>query len=420
MKILKQICIILIIILTIVGCNVDNNTWEINASLPQKTTTHNILQAYLYQVDNDKTYHLIDSANIVNNKFCFSGTNLSKNIQIYSIKLDKEHGNGVITITQNCTAIDVIINKEYKSKYSGSQLQQDFSNYLQLKQEEVNLLKILVSVFNQKGDDTENIKELQKSYQKQTRNLLRKKLNTITQIKDSELSAYVALDEVEMMSVLDKKVFVQYMNVLSEKAKLTIYGKKLIKIVQNFSAYNLEKDSERENYEYIKENYNKLDKTNQESEYGIHIAEKIKNLEKLSYGKKAPELIAKTIDGKPFDLKNIKNKIVIIDFWASWCGPCRLENKNYKRLYKQFNNKGLTIVGYSLDTNKKKWKQAVIKDELKWYNISNLKEQHKDIVLHSYMIKAVPANLLLKDGIIIGRNIFNYELEDFLKITLTR
>lgn len=87
-------------------------------------------------------------------------------------------------------------------------------------------------------------------------------------------------------------------------------------------------------------------------------------------------------------------KVTLIDFWASWCGPCRQENKNVAALYNEFHNKGLNIISVSLDENEADWKEAIAKDKLTWTHVSNLKEM-KDPIALQYGVTQIPTTFLL-------------------------
>ena len=135
----------------------------------------------------------------------------------------------------------------------------------------------------------------------------------------------------------------------------------------------------------------------------------VKNLidqpEKADVGNVAPPFEGPTPDGKKFALKNALGKITIIDFWASWCRPCRIENPNLVQLYQKNKDRGLNILGVSLDKDKEKWVKAIEDDGLIWNHVSNLKFWN-DPIAKLYQVSAIPATFLLDDkGIIIARNL---------------
>jgi len=395
------------------SCNNAKEPWNIKS----KIEIAEVPEAYLYKVNADRTDVLIDSTNVTDHNFVFSGINDSDSLGVYRIKFSKGHGNGINVFINNGDKVDIEILGEYKNIYSGNSIQDAYTSYLKVKQKEVDLMKELMTRMNPKATP-EQLEASRTWYVESTKKLDQDKADVISKINIPELNAYLALDEIYTSSISDKNKFELLSNSLTKEGKETIYGKNTLEILQYFDAYNLLFQSIQMDYETLHQKYEQLDKANKDSKFGIEIANKLSVLENLGYGKKAPLLEAKTISGKKFDLNQIKAKITLVDFWASWCGPCREENKNYVNLYKQFNSKGFEIVGYSLDTDANNWKKAVKNDGLIWTNVSNLKKQKEDNILKSYQIDAVPSNIILKDGKIIARNLFGYELEDFLNQNL--
>lgn len=162
----------------------------------------------------------------------------------------------------------------------------------------------------------------------------------------------------------------------------------------------------------LKEMFDILGENAKNSTYGQKIAERIAKLTAVAIGQTAPDFTMNTPEGNPLSLADIKGKVKIIDFWASWCNPCRQANPEVVEIYNEFHPKGLEIIGVSLDNNQEAWVKAIEDDGLVWNHVSDLKGW-ENAAAQLYGVNSIPHLLILdENNQIVARNLHGQELKD--------
>ena len=305
-----------------------------------------------------------DTAVIQNGKFEFKGQ--TDSTQIAFIKIESENGQLPFILEKGEIKIVYATDSLFKSKISGTMNNDKFQEF----NSESNKISKELEKFQKKNSEKMNIARAAND------------TVTINMLMDEYSSYQTSLNDVS-------KNFIKN----NPKAFLSVL------LVENFlMRQHLTIDE-------IKEFYNQLDVSLINTKSGKNIKKTLDSFDQIQIGKKAPEFSAKNPDGKEISLKESLGKVTIIDFWASWCAPCRAENPNVVALYNQYHEKGLNIIGVSLDKDEAKWKQAIAKDVLTWNQVSNLKFW-KEPIAELYNVKSIPATFILDaEGNIVAKDL---------------
>lgn len=194
------------------------------------------------------------------------------------------------------------------------------------------------------------------------------------------------------------------------KAMLPDMGTSLVAL---FALNFINIDSDFATYDEVAQRFAK---ENPNSPHAKSLIGRVARIKGVMVGSKAPDITLSDTTGKTVPLSSLRGKYVLIDFWASWCGPCRAENPNVVRMYNKFKDKGFAIYSVSLDRpgDREKWVRAIRNDNLTWTHVSDLKFWQSEAA-QQYGVQAIPATFLLdKDGTIIAKNLRGEALEQKL------
>ena len=368
-----------LIFTTLISCNQSGILLENEYEVTVKAEgVFNGLRAYLKTNEDPRTPIVTDTAVVYKEGFTFKGQ--IEGTEMRSLTIDGV--NGQLTILLEPGNIEVVVYKDsiYKSTIEGSFNNAVFNDYKKVYKAQMDdLNSVRKALMASQNDPT-----LTKSLKKQMDSLRIEFKNFGFQFIKANTDADFSL--LLLNSVIDQKGF--NLNLASE-AYDQIDNSIKIKTINNQIISN-------------------------------QIKTKIKLAEKsqlVAIGQIAPNFSAPNPEGEFVELNKIKGKVTIIDFWASWCKPCRIENPNLVKLYNEYHTKGLEIISVSLDRESQKdfWINAIEKDQLSWYNISNLKFWQEPIA-KLYGVNSIPATFIIdKNGILIAEKLRGSQLDQKIK-----
>ena len=332
---------------------------------------------YVLQADQNNQPYIKDSTTVQSNNFKFQG--ISSTPQISYIQVEGVNGYVLAILENGDIKADLFKDSISKSKVYGTKSNDDFIKY---KSETKFLVDDMNNISYEAQDaimtgDVSTAMELEKEYNSKEREVMLYEWDFIIDNLDSYMSALL-LEVFMIENKVNKDSIIDVYESFSNRIKVSDVGKNIADLLSQYE-------------------------------------------DPIEVGETAPDFTAPSINGSDVTLSEevSKNNVTLLDFWAAWCRPCRVENPNLVRLYKSYNKDGFDIIGVSLDRTKEQWEQAVEDDNLLWTQVSNLNFWN-DPIARRYSIRAIPQSFLInKEGVVIGKNLRGNDLEESIKFALS-
>jgi peroxiredoxin len=356
--------------LLIISCN-SSNDFTINGTIDADDGS----KVYILQADQNNQPFVKDSTIIKNSKFKFSGEAATPEISYFQV----EGINGYVLSIIESGKINAEIFKDSVSTslVTGTKSNNDFNKYrTETKSLVQNINKIAYdqqqAIFN---NDLELASKLKKDLSRKEQEVILYEWDFLVNNTDSYMSALL-LEVFMVENKVNKDSIIEVFNTFTNRIKISNVGKNITDLLRQYE-------------------------------------------DPINIGELAPDFTAPSLDGGNITLSESLGKVTLIDFWAAWCRPCRIENPNLVRLYKKYNSSGLQIIGVSLDRTKEQWEKAVSDDNLPWVHVSNLNFWN-DPIARQYSIRAIPQSFLLdENGYVIAKNLRGLSLDQSVESALS-
>jgi peroxiredoxin len=362
---MKKISIPLLVILVLTACSSKSDGYELNGMIEGSLTDSTSI--FLKTTDSLNQLIEIDTTQVIGGTFNFKG--VVPEAQLYYVMVDGLRGN-VPVILENGTI--------------SMKFQKDSLGYAKIKGTQQN------DLFMDFLNGSREISEMGRSLQEDFRN---------ASAKRDTASAEALREEFFELQNKSKNHNIDFAKehpnaLISVLILDTLFKTKGLPI------------------EEIKAIYEALDPAIKNTKIGQNLGKALTNSKVTDIGSVAPDFSAPTPSGELLALNSVKGKVTLVDFWAAWCKPCRMENPNIVSVYEKYKDKGFQVLGVSLDAKAENWVKAIEDDKLEWNHVSNLK-RFQDPLAKLYNVNAIPAAFLLdENGVIVAKNLRGKALEE--------